>query len=190
MPYPSDVELVRRYVSQKDQMALSEIYEQNLKPAYAFVYARVGRREIAEDIVSETFLTLLSVIPKYNGQSSLKSFIIGIAVNKLRQFWDSKSNTQELTEDLIIPDIQESVTEEDILREEKLGELLHQVLSELPDNYQAVLTERFLEGQSIRKSAVKLNLTEANVRVLQTRAIQKAKQLAQTLINQSYVQTT
>jgi RNA polymerase sigma-70 factor (ECF subfamily) len=190
MPYSSDVELVRRYLSHQDQAAMSEIYEQNLKPVYAFVYARTGKRELTEDVVSETFLTLISILSKYNGQSSLKSFIIGVAVNKLRQSFDQKPNIQELTEELIIVDEPATVTDEDIHKEEELAKLLHQVLANLPDNYRAVLTLRFVQGQSIKQTASHLQLTEANVRVIQSRAVQKAKLFAQQLINPVYVQTT
>ena len=48
------------------------------------------------------------------------------------------------------------------------------VLSRLPPRYRDVLTNRFLLNLSIRETATKMGLTEANVKVLQYRALQKA----------------
>jgi RNA polymerase sigma-70 factor (ECF subfamily) len=44
----------------------------------------------------------------------------------------------------------------------------------LPESYRRVLELRFLRGYSIRETAHELGLTQANVRVLQFRALNRA----------------
>ncbi|MGH2514268.1 MAG: RNA polymerase sigma factor [Ktedonobacterales bacterium] len=51
------------------------------------------------------------------------------------------------------------------------------MLDQLPARYREVLTYRFLLNYSIKETAEKMRLTEANVKVLQFRALKKAAQL-------------
>ena len=53
-------------------------------------------------------------------------------------------------------------------------ERAQRILALLPERYREVLTYRFLLNYSIRDTAAKMNLTEANVKVLQFRALKKA----------------
>ncbi|HEY7850886.1 MAG TPA: sigma factor-like helix-turn-helix DNA-binding protein, partial [Ktedonobacterales bacterium] len=48
------------------------------------------------------------------------------------------------------------------------------ILSQLPERYRDVLTYRFLLNCSLKETAARMNLTEANVKVLQFRALKKA----------------
>jgi RNA polymerase sigma-70 factor (ECF subfamily) len=53
-------------------------------------------------------------------------------------------------------------------------ERAQRILAQLPARYREVLTYRFLLNYSIKDTAAKMNLTEANVKVLQFRALKKA----------------
>ena len=53
------------------------------------------------------------------------------------------------------------------------------VLQALPEHYREVLTCRFLFNLSIKETALRLGLTEANVKVLQFRALKRAADLEQ-----------
>lgn len=56
-------------------------------------------------------------------------------------------------------------------------ERVHRILQALPEHYREVLTCRFLLNLSIRDTAQKMGLTEANVKVLQFRALKRAADL-------------
>jgi RNA polymerase sigma-70 factor, ECF subfamily len=51
------------------------------------------------------------------------------------------------------------------------------ILERLPEHYRDVLTYRFLLNLSIKETAVRMGLSEANVKVLQFRALKKAGHL-------------
>ena len=51
---------------------------------------------------------------------------------------------------------------------------VRRILQALPEHYREVLTCRFLLNLSVRETAVRMNLTEANVKVLQFRALKRA----------------
>ncbi|MEO5951275.1 MAG: sigma factor-like helix-turn-helix DNA-binding protein, partial [Chloroflexia bacterium] len=53
-------------------------------------------------------------------------------------------------------------------------EKVRNVLALLPENYRRVLELRFLQGCSLRETALAMRITEANAKVIQHRAIQKA----------------
>ncbi len=51
------------------------------------------------------------------------------------------------------------------------------ILAQLPARYREVLTYRFLLNYSLKETAAQMQLTEANVKVLQFRALKKASQM-------------
>jgi len=53
----------------------------------------------------------------------------------------------------------------------------HRILAQLPARYREVLSYRFLLNYSLKETAAQMNLTEANVKVLQFRALKKASQM-------------
>ena len=60
-----------------------------------------------------------------------------------------------------------------------------QVLSQLPERYREVLTFRFLLNFSLKETAARMNLSEANVKVLQFRALKKASLVVEQPVEQS-----
>ncbi len=54
------------------------------------------------------------------------------------------------------------------------GERVKRLMQALPNHYREVLTCRFLLNLSIRETATRLGLTEANVKVVQFRALKRA----------------
>ena len=53
------------------------------------------------------------------------------------------------------------------------------ILAPLPERYQQILRYRFLLGYSIRDTALAMNITEANVKIVQMRALKRAATLQQ-----------
>jgi RNA polymerase sigma-70 factor (ECF subfamily) len=58
---------------------------------------------------------------------------------------------------------------------------VERLLEALPDHYREVLTCRFLLDLSIKDTAHQMGLTEANVKVMQLRALKQAAKLAHVL---------
>jgi len=57
------------------------------------------------------------------------------------------------------------------------NERVKRILAALPEHFREVLTCRFLLNLSIRDTASRMGLTEANVKVLQHRALRRAADL-------------
>lgn len=170
--------LINQIVQKQDKSALATLYKNNFDDVYRFVFSRVGSKEVTEDIVSETWLALINNLEKFNGNSKFKTFAFGFALNMIRRYIQKNSTkTAELTEDIL--EIEDApLLEQKLIRLEKH---LIKVLNKLAKNYREVLETRFLKGLNITETALQLNMSAANVRVVQHRAIKKAQEIANTM---------
>jgi RNA polymerase sigma-70 factor (ECF subfamily) len=67
-----------------DARALGELYDQHHAAVRAFAKRLVGDASVAEDLVHEVFVSLPRAARSYRGESSLRTFLISIAVNHAR----------------------------------------------------------------------------------------------------------
>lgn len=63
------------------EVHFAELYDRYFQRIYSFVYARMRNHAEAEEVVQETFLAVFRSFDRYRGQSSLLSWIYGIAKN-------------------------------------------------------------------------------------------------------------
>ena len=63
-----------------DLAALGEAYDAHHVHVRAFAARLVGDAAAAEDLVQETFLTLPRAVARFRGESSLRTFLVAIAV--------------------------------------------------------------------------------------------------------------
>lgn len=77
-------ELVPRLV-RGDRNAVDEAYRTYHAAVRGLARRLLGDATAAEDIVHETFVTLPKAIRKYRGESSFRSFLLGVAVNHSRR---------------------------------------------------------------------------------------------------------
>jgi len=161
-----------------DKKAFTLIYKETVNKVFAFVYSRVGNKQWAEDIVSETYITLLDILQRFDESSKVETFIIGIANNKIKQYLSKLKELDNFNEEEegFIEDISED-EENSLLAKQNLDHILN-LLSE---EYRGVLECRFIKLQSIKDTAIDLAISEGNVRVIQHRALQKATELAKAL---------
>lgn len=65
----------------ESEQHFNELYERYFQRIYGFVHKRIRNHADSEEIVQETFITVFRSIDNYRGQSSLLSWIFGIAKN-------------------------------------------------------------------------------------------------------------
>ena len=76
----SDEELLNGIRSQSESH-FAELYSRYFQRIYSFVYTRMRNHAETEEVVQETFLAVFRSFERYRGQSSLLSWIYGIAKN-------------------------------------------------------------------------------------------------------------
>jgi RNA polymerase sigma-70 factor (ECF subfamily) len=62
------------------------LVDRHLPTLHRFFSTKLGNEADAEDLVADTFETLLVAIERFEGASSFRTFLYGIAFNKLRNF--------------------------------------------------------------------------------------------------------
>jgi RNA polymerase sigma-70 factor (ECF subfamily) len=76
----SDEELLKGIQSQSEAH-FAELYNRYFQRIYSFVYTRMRNHAETEEVVQETFLAVFRSFQRYRGQSSLLSWVYGIAKN-------------------------------------------------------------------------------------------------------------
>ena len=76
----SDEELLKGIQTQSEAH-FAELYNRYFQRIYSFVYTRMRNHAETEEVVQETFLAVFRSFERYRGQSSLLSWIYGIAKN-------------------------------------------------------------------------------------------------------------
>jgi RNA polymerase sigma-70 factor (ECF subfamily) len=161
-----------------DAERLHNIYEENLNAIYRFIYSKVGNREEAEDLTSQVFIKAIRGLDAARGAHSIQSWLFHIARTTIADHWRwfYQLRVQSL-EDLLAAGWEGPTQEQRDTPPPMPDERVRLLMAKLPPRYREVLTCRFLLNYSIRETAAKMGLTEANVKVLQFRALKKASQV-------------
>lgn len=165
-------------VSRQDAEALHKSFADYAIPIYRFIYSQVGNKEDAEDLTSQVFLKAVRGLDLERDEGSIRRWLYQVARTTVADFWRRYLRSPEVK----LPDLNEIGSVESALNPNPgSAERAGRILQELPDNYRAVLTRRFLQGQSLKETAQELGITLANVKVLQHRALQKAAEVGRRL---------
>lgn len=147
----------------------NELYSRYFQRIYNFVYARIHNHADAEEIVQETFTIVFSCIDKYNGRSSLLSWIYGIAKNTtnngLRQTKNSTQRMREVGHEQLRPHKSfASCTPEEQLSIQRYLENVVEQLEEFGDWQIEIFDMRHLQNLSIREISKRTQRSSDSVR--------------------------
>jgi RNA polymerase sigma-70 factor (ECF subfamily) len=186
-----DAEVVRA-LKAGDERVFAELVD-----AYGPGLLRMARmyvrdREVAADVVQETWIAVLRGIDRFEGRSSLKTWIYRILINTAKTRGQRESRSIPFS--AATGDNEAAVDPERFLEnggwrlgpgawatpEEELlsGETRDEILSaieRLPDAQRAVITMRDVEGFSADEVAQALGVSDGNQRVLLHRARSKVR---------------
>jgi RNA polymerase sigma-70 factor, ECF subfamily len=150
----------------------------------------VSSRAVAEEVVQETWLAVLNGIDRFEGRSSLKTWIFRILANRAKTRGERESRTIPFSalgdgdsEPAVEPDRfdrgQWADSPADWPEARLLGdETLHVIggaIESLPATQRAVITLRDVQGWSAEEVRNALELSETNQRVLLHRARSKVR---------------
>lgn len=159
----------------------------------------VSRRDVAEEVVQEAWVGALRGLDRFEGRSSLKTWLFRIVVNlaKTRAVREGRTipfsalrSPTDVPEPAVDPErfrppddprnpgqwasLPREWPEAQLLQAEQLG-LIQDAIEALPDSQRAVITLRDVEGWSADEVCNALELSETNQRVLLHRARSKVR---------------
>ena len=182
-----------------DERAFARLLDEYSSALFRVAMAHVGTRSVAEEVVQETWLGVLNGIDRFEGRSSLKTWIFRILTNT--------ANTRGQRERRVVPfsalgpaDDEPSVdadrffppdharypnhwalgptaweTPEEGLLSAETRELILRAIDELPEAQRTVVTLRDVQGWSPEEVCDALQLSDVNQRVLLHRARTKVR---------------
>lgn len=132
----------------------AELYRRYFQRIYNFVYARMRNHAETEEVVQETFLAVFRSFGKYRGQSSLLSWIYGIAKNTTNNsIRRSKSQSERIDlageEDLMPRPSLAGTSPEERLEMSRFQEVVTSRLDDLADWQTEIFEMRHFENLSI-----------------------------------------
>ena len=154
---------------------------------YLFNYTitRVSDREIAQDLVQDTFLAGLKSMKNFKGEASERTWLISILKRKIIDYYrkinstkgkaevrinystDSESEGDWLEERVADPF---DKTAEDTLQNSELGDAIHNCLGKLPQKQADVFKMKTILGYETEVICNELNITASNLWVIIHRA--------------------
>jgi RNA polymerase sigma-70 factor, ECF subfamily len=161
-----------------DMQEFQRFYQEKAGVIYRYVYGKVGNREDAEDLTSVVFLKAVSAFNQEFSQQSMHKWLFLIARTTVADYWRAHYRGPGISLDELLEAGWEGPTEEEPAAiSSESAERVQHLLQALPEQYREVLTCRFLLNLSIKNTALRMGLTEANVKVLQFRGLRRAANL-------------
>ncbi|MBE2320680.1 sigma-70 family RNA polymerase sigma factor [Solirubrobacter sp. CPCC 204708] len=144
-------------------------------------------RAVAEEVVQEAWLGVVQGLPKFEGRSSLKTWILRIVANRARTRGERERRSVPFGDDRPVVDPSRFTPEgawgvpptewpEDRLLQAETLERVNAAIDRLPPRQQEVLVLRDVEGWQPAEVGEALNLTDGNQRVLLHRARAKVRE--------------
>lgn len=183
MDSQEEKELVEK--AKKDLEAFGRLYDEYYSRIFGYVLRRTANLEMAQDVVSETFLKALKNLGRFEwalgfrSNSSFGAWLYRIAANEIVNFWRRKKPTISL-EVVSDPPSDQNVLEEISLAEDELKKhaeflAIQKEILLLPEKYQEVLALRFFEGKQIKEIAEILAKNEGTVKSLLHRGLKRLR---------------
>lgn len=155
-----------------DAEAFGQLYDHYVSGVFRFIYYRVGSRQLAEDLTSETFVRGLKAIQRFTWQGKdFGAWLTTIARNLIADhFKSSRSRLEIVSDDIPEGRVPARSTEDDVLALIS-NELLFDAINALPPEQRDCILMRFIQGMSIAEAAAALKRSEGAIKQLQLRAV-------------------
>jgi RNA polymerase sigma-70 factor (ECF subfamily) len=134
-----------------------------------YAYARhrlVPRADLVDDVVQDVFLAALNSLAAFRGQSSLRSWLIGIARHKIEDVYRERLRLPEAVDDVDAVD-RESVSPipgpDQQIDSARIRDKVQRVIAQMPERYGLILLWRYWEQRSTREMADAIGTTEKSV---------------------------
>jgi RNA polymerase sigma-70 factor, ECF subfamily len=171
----------------RDEQAFEQLIRMYQAALLRVALMYVSSRAIAEDVVQESWVAVLNGIDRFEGRSSLKTWIFRIVANRAKTRGQREARSRPFSslepEPSVDPDRfvgrqwaapPEGWPEEQLLGAETLR-VIGDAIEALPPSQRAVITLRDVQGWSAEEVRNVLELSETNERVLLHRARAKVR---------------
>lgn len=191
-----------------DEEAFDELVNQHHSALIRMAMGYVADREVAEEVVQDTWLAVIENLTRFEGRSSLRTWVCGILIHKakdrgIREKRHTSFSAFEPYEDendeavdpsrfqqsgewaghwVFPPQPWDDQTPEKLLASKQAVDCMQRAIEALPANLKEVLILRDVEGVEAREVCEMLNITETNLYVRLHRARERVRVAVETYL--------
>jgi RNA polymerase sigma-70 factor (ECF subfamily) len=175
----SDEEIQQEYLilerAKKDPKAFGVLYEKYFDRIFNFIYRQTDDEELAADLCSQAFLSVLKNIARYEFRGvPFSAWLYKIASNEVNKYYGKQKNRKVFSlEEVRVRELIE-ISNDEMWDEELINKLLH-YLKQLPTDMLQVLELRFFEDKNFKEIAFILDITESGAKMRTYRALDRLK---------------
>ncbi len=170
-----------------DRAEIARLVDTYSTQIYRLALKMLSNPQDAEDVLQNTFMKAMQALPKFEGRSSLSTWLYRIAVNEalmsIRRTKPEieitlKSDDAEDNDDLLLTSFTDwcCLPEGELMSSEAQSHL-DKAIQQLPEKLRLVFILRDIEGLSIRETSETLQLTETAVKTRLLRARLKLREM-------------
>ncbi len=146
-------------------MKIEDLYTQYKQDIYYYLLSLTHNPNLSEDLLSETFLVAIKSLAKFKGNSTIKTWLFGIARNLWLQNLRKNKNLS-LNDELVFTYLSDNL-EENFIRKEIINKIYELIKSK--DNRTQNVVNIRINGFSYYDISIKLNISENSARVIDFR---------------------
>lgn len=137
-PEAADLRLVARFLRSRDETAFRDLYRRHAAILYRYCLATLRESGAAESAVQETWLRAVRHLERFDGRSTLRSWLVGIARNCCRELRRERARLRP------VPDPDETIPERWSSGTHRID--LQRAVDALPPRARSVLLLHDVEG--------------------------------------------
>jgi RNA polymerase sigma-70 factor, ECF subfamily len=165
----------------RDRKAAATLVAAHGDALHAFVRHRLApRADLVEDVVQDVFVAALRGLATFAGQSSLRTWLIGIARHKVEDVYRERLRASQAFEEVDAGEYEppsDALPLDEQIDQTRARSQARTVLEHLPERYGLMLLWRYWEQRSTRDIATAIGTTEKSVERMLARARARFKAL-------------
>jgi RNA polymerase sigma-70 factor, ECF subfamily len=177
----SNQDLVSK-IQQGDSAAEAALYEKFAPRIYFLALSELHSKDDAEDVRAETFLRVIQALRdgKLRSADSLPSFIVGFALNIIREQMRHKYKTDSLEDHEY--DVASEGSLENVFLNAETSRALEQAVSQLKPREQQFLRMYYYEELPKEEISARLGIKEDRLRLIKSRTLQSFREIYKKMI--------
>lgn len=144
-----------------NESAIRRLHDNYSPPLLALISSKVSRKEDADEILQDTFLSIFDSLPLFNFKSPLLTWAKSIACHEVADFYRKKKIKSIVFSHLpFLEDLVANALGPDLVYQEKeLRCQIEKTLASLSEGYQKILRLKYIEGLTVAQIARTLNFS-------------------------------
>lgn len=153
-----------------ERLNFEELYQQQAKKLYYYLYGMCHNSTVAEDIVQTTFLKAIEKINTYKANAKLSTWLFQIAKNEYLDYLRKNKNSRLEQADVVDKSDETTISILDQVIEQETTKTIQKYVMELAEPYRQVMLLRVYGECSYKEIGEMFDKTETWARVTYFRA--------------------